>query len=286
MDEKDITGKSAPLITLVTFTRELQLSLGHHVLITHGKALLRDFHSPDNDQIFLPGSPSWEKELCISRAEFGPYSFASSSPVRRCIDEHGTRIYNEFCSVLSQFVENSIPESKVIKVFNILRGLLVDLKFQHCKTRSSSFTLDPSEGQYMGNEFLPSLGELLDAVSLKRRLNICLAGDPLITALELPAALHAWDVLMDNFNKCQNLDEDSQSFPLFKLHKLCSGYVLASGEEFPSGIVSTVRSIYFYPYDMSIGNYLNTKLQATAAFNGVRSCKWGEPNGGKGIVTI
>ncbi|XP_021891211.1 peptide-N(4)-(N-acetyl-beta-glucosaminyl)asparagine amidase isoform X2 [Carica papaya] len=275
LSRRILTSESVLLATLANLTKECRSSFPPQVLSEleardriEQEAIERDILSPDNPSVSLPGRQSGDKNWRISRAEFGSDSFGSSScPIRVCVDEHVTRIYNAFSPVLSSFIENSLPKSKVVEVLEIFRGLLVDLKKKPYKTRSASLRLVPNESQSLVNKFIPSVGELLDVLSLTSnldidgRVNICLAGDPIKAAFTLPVVLHALDVLINNLNKYQNFEKDSLSFPLLKLNRIFSGSVLASGEELPFGI-------------------------ATSAFDGTRLSKWEEPNGGKGCWII
>jgi peptide-N4-(N-acetyl-beta-glucosaminyl)asparagine amidase len=67
------------------------------------------------------------------------------------------------------------------------------------------------------HQLLPSFAELLDALSLKSkmdpdgRVDICLAGDPVKTSLALPVVLDALDDMIHNLKKCDNFGEDSLS---------------------------------------------------------------------------
>ncbi|XP_065852172.1 peptide-N(4)-(N-acetyl-beta-glucosaminyl)asparagine amidase [Euphorbia lathyris] len=220
----------------------------------------RGLGSSNDSSVSLPGRQSGDKEWRISRSEIGSNedsSFSCSScPVRLCVDEHVTKIYNAFFSTFSQFLENSLPKGRVVEILKILKEILVDLKTLPYKTRRTSinpFVL----------HLLPYFDELIDALSLRSEIDtneevyICLADDPVKTSLALPVVLDALDDIILYLNKCDDLTKDLLSFPLVRLHRIHSGSVLATGEELPFGI-------------------------ATSAFDGLRASKWEEPNGAKG----
>lgn len=203
----------------------------------------RNLHSPDDASVSLPGRQSGDKEWRIQRSEFGSdekSSVSSSScPVRTCVDDHVTNIYDSFLPILTQFVEDDLPVARAIEILDVIKQVLVDLKnapFKTRKARSSSFP----------EQFLPALEGLLLALSLKsekdtdgKSLTICLVGKPTKTALALPVALDALRELVTDLSKCQKLRKETLSFPFLKQNRVCSGSVLASGEELPSGIVSS-----------------------------------------------
>lgn len=202
------------------------------------EVLERDLHSTDDGSISLPGRQSGDKEWRKLRQEFGSDSLTCSScPVRICIDEHVTRIYNAFHPVLSQFVNEEHAKAKAIKALENFKGIIMDVKNSPFKTRKASI-----DSPFV-HQLLPSFAELLDALSLKSmvdpdgKVDICLAGDPVKTSLALPVVLHALDDMVHNLNKCDNFGE--VSFPILKSNRIHSGSVLASGEEFPFGIVSS-----------------------------------------------
>ncbi|GJN32362.1 hypothetical protein PR202_gb20867 [Eleusine coracana subsp. coracana] len=78
-------------------------------------------------------------------------------------------------------------------------------------------------------------------------------GNPIHSSLALPVALDAVDEMLSNYKNNIMCTKGSQ-FP--RHNRLCSGSILASREQLPIGI-------------------------ATAAFDGVYSSKWEEPNGAK-----
>ncbi|WCJ43905.1 Peptide-N(4)-(N-acetyl-beta-glucosaminyl)asparagine amidase [Euphorbia peplus] len=220
----------------------------------------RGLSSTDDSLVSLPGRQSGDKEWRISRSEIGSNgdsSFSCSScPIRVCVDEHVTKIYNALFTTFSLFLENSLPKCRVVEILKIFKEILVDLKSLPYKRRRISinpFVL----------HLLPYFDELIDALSLRseidtnEKVHICLAGDPVKTSLALPVILDALDDMILHLNKCDELTEDLISFPLARLQRIHSGSVLATGEELPFGI-------------------------ATSAFDGLRATKWEEPNGAKG----
>lgn len=217
--------------------------------------LERNLHSPDDASVSLPGRQSGDKEWRILRSEFGSdenSSVSSSScPVRTCVDGHVTNIYDSFLPILTRFVEDGLPVARAVEVLKVIKQVLVDLKNASFKTRKARLTLDSFPEQ-----FLPAVEGLILALSLKREkdtdgksLTIGLVGNPTKTAIALPVALDALRELVTDLSKCQNLNKDLLSFPFLKQNRVCSGSVLASGEELPSGIVSsTLLQLSFYHY--------------------------------------
>lgn len=242
-------------------TRECRRGFAYETLSTledrdkcEREAIERDLYSTDDALVSLPGRQSGDKEWRISRSEIGSDDncslSCSSCPIRVCIDEHVTTIYNAFSCVLSHFVENNVPKSGAIEVLKILKGILVDLKKLPYKTRRVSLNSVPNSGQKIVHQLLPSIGQLLHVLSLKSELNtdgrvdIVLAGDPVKTSLSLPVVFKALDDMIHDLNNCDNFGKDSFSLPILKLNRIHSGSVLASGEEFPFGIVS-MTCLYF-----------------------------------------
>ncbi|GKV27341.1 hypothetical protein SLEP1_g36525 [Rubroshorea leprosula] len=271
LSRRTITTESSVLSVLTSLTKECRRSLTIEVLSvledrdkTEREALERGLHSTDDVSISLPGRQSGDKEWRISRSEFGSDSLGCSScPVRMCTDEHVTEIYNAFSPVLHKFLEHSLTAHKGAEALKIFEETLIALKKLPYKTRRAFLKLAPTTEISLVHQLLPSFNALLNALLLKSeldaegRVQICLAGDPVKTSLALPVVLHALDELMNDLHKCDNFGKDSLSFPLVRLNRICSGSVLASGEELPFGI-------------------------ATAAFDGTRMSKWEEPNGAQG----
>ncbi|XP_042477367.1 peptide-N(4)-(N-acetyl-beta-glucosaminyl)asparagine amidase [Macadamia integrifolia] len=227
--------------------------------------LERGLHSQNDGSISLPGRQSGAKEWRMARSELGSDVLSCSEcPVRICVDEHVTSILNAFGSLLSQFIENDFPTSKVVEILEIVKRGLLDLKNASFRSRSGSISLELLSLKNIVQQIIPPLDELLAALSLKSekletcgRVNFCLAGDPVRTSIALPVALDALDDIIDNLRSSDNFGKRSLSLPLLKPNRISSGLVLASGEELPFGI-------------------------ATSAFDGIRTSKWEEPNGAKG----
>ncbi|XP_012492851.1 peptide-N(4)-(N-acetyl-beta-glucosaminyl)asparagine amidase [Gossypium raimondii] len=271
LSRRTITTESSVVSVLTSITKECRRNCTSQVLSIleehdniEREALERDLRSTDDAPISLPGRQSGDKQWRIARSEFGTDSLSSSScTVRICCDEHVTKIYNAFSSILHKFVEDSLTASKGVEVLKILRATVVDLKKLPYKKRRASLKPNSIVGTSLVHQLLPSFKELLNALTLKSELDsngilsVCLAGNPVQTALALPVALHALDELISDLSKCDNFSKGSLSFPLLRLNRICSGAVLASGEELPFGI-------------------------ATAAFDGTRMSKWEEHNGAKG----
>ncbi|KAF8390849.1 hypothetical protein HHK36_023148 [Tetracentron sinense] len=238
---------------------------------TEAEVLERDLHSRDDASKSLPGRQSGAKEWRIARSELSSDEnnslSCSSCPVRICVDDHVTSIYNAFCPLLSQFVENGLSRSGAFEVLKMVKRVLLDLQSTSFRVRKASINSGLNASQFSVDQIMPAIAELLDAVSLKSelkpdgRVNICLAGDPVKTSIALPVVLDALDDVIFNLNSSDKFDRNSLSLPLLKLNRISSGSVLASGEELPFGIV-------------------------TSAFDGIRISKWEEPNGAKGCWII
>ncbi|CAA2980096.1 peptide-N(4)-(N-acetyl-beta-glucosaminyl)asparagine amidase [Olea europaea subsp. europaea] len=236
---------------------------------SEAEELERSLSSKDDASISLPGRQSGDREWRISRSEFvsdDQYASNSSCPLRRCVDEHVTKIYNAFFPVVCELVEKSLDKSRAIELLETFKMILVNLKNSPFKTRRTTINA-VSNGARLFIEMLPHFAQLLNALSLKRESSvkgtteICLASDPVKTSVALPVVFHALDDLIYNINICGKLTKESLSWPLLKLNRICSGIVLASGEELPFGIV-------------------------TSTFDGTRMSKWKEPNGATGCWII
>lgn len=228
------------------FTSEMLIKLDERDK-SEAEEIERNLFSKDDASVSLPGRQSGDKEWRISRSEFGSddhCSLSSSScPVRKCVDEHVTKIYDAFFPVIYQLVEQASDNSRATEVLEILKRILVSLKNSPFKTRRT--TIDAVSTNSLFSRMLPSFGQLFDALSLKSELgidgatDICIASDPVKTSLALPVVFHALDDLIHNLTGCEKLNKESLSWPLLKLNRICSGFVLASGEELPFGIVSS-----------------------------------------------
>lgn len=202
--------------------------------------LNKHLHSQDNDSLSLPGRLSGDKEWRALRSEIGSESISSSScPVRECIDEHVSRIYNAFFPFISRLVELSSKQN-ALEALHFIRTVLIDLKKGPFKTRR---VVESN----LVHELLSSFNPMLDALSLKSKqeangkVEICLANNPVKTSLALPVVFHALDDVIYNIKQCDDLSKLPLSWPLLKLNRICCGSVLASGEELPFGIVSSLK---------------------------------------------
>ncbi|KAK7332877.1 hypothetical protein VNO80_29633 [Phaseolus coccineus] len=228
--------------------------------------LERSLHANDDESLSLPGRRSGNEEWRKSRLEIGSDELSSSAcPVRLCVDEHVTRIYTAFHAVLYQFVGEELTKSEAVEVLRITKGILLDLRNSPYKSRSTS--IDSVLNKPKFQKLLPSFDELLDALSLEKKVNtdgtveIGLVADPVVTSLALPVALDALDDMIYNLDKCENYGKDMFLLQLPKLNRIHSGSVIASSEELPFGII-------------------------TSAFDGIRVSKWEEPNGARGCWIV
>ncbi|GJU09724.1 peptide-N(4)-(N-acetyl-beta-glucosaminyl) asparagine amidase [Tanacetum coccineum] len=267
LSRRTLTTETAVSNTLANITRECRRNMTSAISALEERDLKeiqelnQNLHSQIDDVVSLPGRLSGDKEWRTLRSEIGSDSLSSSScPVRRCIDEHVSRIYNAFSPLISRLAEFS-SKPKALEALNFVRGVLIDLKKSPFKTRRVVIDLN------MIREVLPSFNPMLEALSLKckvetnGKVEICLADDPVRASLAFPVVFHALDDVIYNIKACGDLSKSSLSWPLLKLNRICGGSVLASGEELPFGI-------------------------ATSAFDGNRMTKWEEPNGAKGCWLI
>ncbi|XP_060218163.1 peptide-N(4)-(N-acetyl-beta-glucosaminyl)asparagine amidase isoform X2 [Lycium barbarum] len=278
LSRRNIISEPALAAVLTDITKELRAKLSAQVISaleerdrTEIDVIERELYCKDDASVSLPGRLSGDKEWRIARSEFvsdEKNSLSSSScPFRRCIDDHVTKIYSDFSPVLSKLIEYSPSKKVAAEILEIFRKILVDLKNSPFRTRRTSVNSVSSSSGDIFNKMLASFGQLFDALSLKTELgangsiDICLASDPVKTSIALPVVFHALDDVIYNIGQCARLDSRSLSWPLLKLNRLCSGLVLASGEELPFGI-------------------------ATCAFDGTRMSKWEEPNGAAGCWII
>lgn len=233
-----------------------QLSIIEARDMEENQQLERSLHSEDDESLSLPGRRSGNEEWRKSRSEIGSDDLSSSScPVRLCIDKHVTRIYNAFRPVLYQFTEEELTKSEAVEVLGITKGILLDLCNSPFKTRRAFIDSVLSNSKFQ--KLLPSFDDLLDALSLEKKVNtdgrveICLAGNPVVTSLALPVVIYALDDMIYNLNKCENYGKDMFLLPLLKLNRLHSGSVIASAEELPFGIVSLYTSGLFYAFNIT-----------------------------------
>ncbi|KAL3634698.1 Peptide-N(4)-(N-acetyl-beta-glucosaminyl)asparagine amidase [Castilleja foliolosa] len=275
LSRRVMTTEPALAIIISDITKQQRRNFSPEMLLkleerdkTEVEELERNLFSKGNTSISLPGRQSGDKEWRISRSEFGSgdqCSLSSSScPIRKCVDVHVTKIYNSVFPIINKLVEQVSDVSSAIEFVETFKRTLVSLKKSPFKTRRTTIN---ALSTTLFSSLLPSFGQLFDALSLKSELgvdgvtHICLSSDPVKTSLALPVVFHALDDLIHNLNCCKKLSKESLSWPLLKLNRICSGFVLASGEELPFGI-------------------------ATSAFDGTRMSKWEEPNGAKGCWII
>ncbi|KAI3473915.1 hypothetical protein Pfo_028109 [Paulownia fortunei] len=261
LSRRVITTEPALVSIISDITRERRKNFISEMLLKLDKRdtseveeLERNLFSKDDASISLPGRQSGDKEWRISRLEFGSDDSLTCDKNIRCI-----------FSCLYQLVEQASDKASATEVLETFKRILVRLKNSPFKTRRT--TINAVSTNSLFSRMLPSFGQLFDALSLKSELgvdgatDICIASDPVKTSLALPVVFHALDDLIHNFNSCEKLNKESLSWPLLKLNRICSGFVLASGEELPFGI-------------------------ATSAFDGTRMSKWEEPNGATGCWII
>ncbi|KVH92225.1 peptide-N(4)-(N-acetyl-beta-glucosaminyl)asparagine amidase isoform X1 [Cynara cardunculus var. scolymus] len=273
LSRRNITTETAASSTLTNITRECRKNLTSVISALEERdrkeveELDKNLHSQDDDSLSLPGRLSGDKEWRALRSEIGSDSLSSSScPVRKCIDEHVSSIYNAFSPLISRLTEFS-SKNKALEGLHFVRGVLVDLKKSPFKTRRVVIDSNLKDAKFFIRELWPSFNLMLDALSLKSNLEanekveICVADEPVRTSMALPVVFHALDDVLYNIKHCNELSKSSLSWPLLKLNRICCGSVLASGEELPFGI-------------------------ATSAFDGTRLSKWEEPNGSKGCWLI
>lgn len=242
---------------LTNITKESRRGFASQLLSTieardveENQQLESSLHSDDNESLSLPGRRSGNEEWRKARSEIGSEILSSSAcPVRLCIDEHVTRIYNAFRPILYQFIEEELTKSEAIEVLEITKGIVLDLCHSPFKTRRTS--IDSILKNTKFQKLLPSFDDLLDALSLEKKTNtdgrveICLAGSPVVTSLALPVVLDSLDDMIHNLKKCENYGKDMLMLPLLRLNRLHSGSVIGSAEELPFGIVSLYTSDLF-----------------------------------------
>jgi peptide-N4-(N-acetyl-beta-glucosaminyl)asparagine amidase len=224
------------------FARQL-LSIIEARDIEENQQIERSLHSEDDESLSLPGRRSGNEQWRKSRSEIGSDNLSSSAcPVRLCVDEHVTKIYNAFRPVLHQFIAEEVTKTEAVEVLGITKRILLDLSSSPFKSRRASIDSVLSNPKFQ--KLLPSFDDLLDALSLEKKVNtdgrveICSVGNPVVTSLALPVALDAIDDMVHNLNNCENYGKDMFLLPLLKLNRLHSGSVVASAEELPLGIVS------------------------------------------------
>ncbi|KAJ4801320.1 Peptide-N(4)-(N-acetyl-beta-glucosaminyl)asparagine amidase [Rhynchospora pubera] len=219
---------------------------------------------PDTE-LSLPGRQSGSVEWRKSRSELGLAETEalslSSCPVRKCVDAHVSAIHNSFSLLLSQLSDEHASGDRINDVMEVFKKFLLDIKSQPFKKRESSLDLKPFE---ISEKMKECIEKLLGALSLKgqwgddREIRVTVTGNPINSSLALPVALDLVDEVINSYKNKVYL-KDGVTFP--RPNRLCSGMVIASGEQLPVGI-------------------------ATSAFEGTHTNKWEEPNGAKGCWLI
>lgn len=209
-----------------------------------------DTHSMDDSSVSLPGRQSGDKEWRKSRLETGSDeegSFSCSAcPVRKCVDKHVTRIYSALHSILSQLLDKEFSGSTAIEVLVFIQGIVTTLKKSAFRTRRALVDSDAIGMKPLLQRLFPSLKDFLGAMSLDcsldtdGRVDIWLASEPIYTSLALPVVLDALEEIIQDIKKCDTFGRAFLCLPRLKLNRIHSGSVLASGEELPFGIVSSV----------------------------------------------
>lgn len=198
----------------------------------------------------LPGRQSGSKEWRLARSELGSgesdSSCDSSCPVRTCIDSHVHSIHCSLTHLVSSFIGSGLSKSEVAKNLEILRKMLVDIKLSSFKVRKVYVDYNSINSKlFKENSFVD---KFLFSLSLKRNLEsdekicITLAGNPVLTSLALPVALHDLDETIGSIRIIDHLDQNLiKNFS--RLNRISCGSILASGEQLPFGIVSNIISI-------------------------------------------
>lgn len=208
------------------------------------------FCSTDDPAVTLPGRQSGDKAWRVSRAEVGvndSQSLSSTScPMRKCIDEHVSKIYYAFYRVVSQIIDNSVSKSITLELLEAYKGILKDLAKLPFKARRLSINKLSDSSSVFLNQAESSINQLLDSLSLKSRMqedgtvDIYLAADPVITSLSLPVAMDTIDEIVKDLKSRGSISKTSLPMPLLGFSRIHSGSVVASREELPFGIVSNL----------------------------------------------
>lgn len=255
LSRRDITTETTASAALSSITKECRAgySAGEISMLEHRnqkeiQELEREVHCDVNNSLSLPGRQSGAIEWRIARSEVGSNgnnSLSSSScPVRICVDSHVRNIYNALYLLLHQFFDVAYQKNEIIQDLTTLRRLLVDLRTSPFKERRT--VIDSNFSQF-SDTLMTCIEGFLSSISLKWELEnggnicVCLAGDPILTSLALPVALDAVDEITNSLNTDDHFGKNNMEFP--KLSRLTSGFVLASGEELPTGIVSNIKVV-------------------------------------------
>ncbi|XP_049936466.1 peptide-N(4)-(N-acetyl-beta-glucosaminyl)asparagine amidase isoform X2 [Nymphaea colorata] len=272
LSRRHITSEANATIVLSRLTKECRRGLNPIALAAleerdrkEAKELSREIHLQD-ESVSLPQRRSGAKEWRLARSEvelnYDTSLGCTSCPIRNCVDDHVSRIYNILCSLLTEWIDAGISKAETVDYLYTLKDLMLNLKSMSFRSRSAMLksSSNGSENQLWA---MASIKDLFSSLSLKtgleldNKLHISLNDDPVRTALTLPVILDALDEMIQNLHGVVVFSKGFLHLPLAKHSRISSGSVIASGEELPSGI-------------------------ATSAFDGLRLSKWEEPNGAKG----
>jgi len=186
-----------------------------------------------------------------------------SCPFRICIDDHIGKIYKSFGLILYQCIDHVKSITRVMDELKGLQKFLVELSATPFRTWK--ITIDSKSNMLALSEVLKSNAyeSLFQSLSLKSCLDengkgfVCLGGEPVMTSLALPVAVDILQEMVNNTGSDKYLTDDPAVKAFANCTRVCFRLVQASGEQLPLGIV-------------------------TAAFDGLKSTKWEEPDGGKG----
>lgn len=228
---------------------------------------------PEEVSCSLPGRQSGSKEWRISRDELGAgdninmSSKLSSCPFRICIDDHIGKIHKSFGLILCHCIDHVKHIPRVMDELKALQNFLLKLSATPFRTRK--ITIDSKSDTLALSEVLKgeAYQSLFQSLSLKSCIDetgkgfVCLGGEPVMTSLALPVALDILKEIVNNAAFDKNLTDNPAVKVFVNCMRVCFGSVQASGEQEPVGI-------------------------ATAAFDGLKSTKWEEPDGAKGSWII
>ncbi|KAL6658011.1 hypothetical protein ACP70R_005791 [Stipagrostis hirtigluma subsp. patula] len=270
LSRRTITSEDTVSAILSSITRKYRTGLSTEVLSIiesrekeESEELSKSAYLQVETTLSLPGRLSGSVEWRKARSELGQADSlsCSSCPVRKCVDAHVSKIYDSLSALLSHLCNREIPKERIIEVFEALKTLMLNLKHANFKSRRAA--IDQKTHQLF-EEIFPSIEGLFSAISLKPELgtdgnrSVAVVGSPIHSCLALPVAMDAVDEILSDY-KNNVFRTEGNRFP--RANRLCSGSVLASREQLPIGI-------------------------ATAAFDGIYSSKWEEPDGAKGCWLI
>ncbi|GAU11615.1 hypothetical protein TSUD_346070 [Trifolium subterraneum] len=161
--------------------------------IEENQQIERSLHSEDDESLSLPGRRSGNEQWRKSRSEIGSDNLSSSAcPVRLCVDEHVTKIYNAFRPVLHQFIAEEVTKAEAVEVLGITKRILLDLSSSPFKSRRASIDSVLSNPKFQ--KLLPSFGDLLDALSLEKKATSAFDGTQISKWEEPNGAKGCWIV--------------------------------------------------------------------------------------------